>query len=155
MVELRNMLSMKALMRFLDRGFLMRMLLLVMLYSLVPFGECYLLLVLGEYLSTYLLLALVAGTALLGMLGMIRPVAGALQAVHTSIDEGYYPEEPFALLAGTLMAGVLLVTPGFVTDALGMLMFVPFVRRAVGGIITSRMRSRLKELYEYIKLYER
>lgn len=149
------MLSMKALMRFLDRGFLLRALYLVMLYSLVPFGECVLLLIVEDYVGGYIILAIVAATAILGLLLVIRPLTHTLEAVHASIDDGAYPAEPFALLAGTLVSAVLLLTPGLVTDVLGLICLIRFVRRAVGRGITHRMSDRLNELYEYIKLYER
>ncbi len=149
------MLSMKALMRFLDRGFVFRALLVVMLYSLIPFGECFLLVMLTRYLDRYLLLAGVAATALVGILVSARPITRALETLHKSIDEGRYPAEPFAVLAGTLVAATLLVTPGFITDAFGFILLTPFLRRFLGRLITAPMRPRLTELYEYIKLYER
>ena len=149
-----QMLSIKALMRFLDRGFILRALMVLMLYSLVPFGECLLILAIAEYIDVYLLFAVVAATSLLGLLLSLRPITKVLATLHESIGEGYYPEEPFAMLAGTLLAAVLVLTPGFVTDALGLLLFVPFIRRMAGRLITRPMRNRLKELYEYIKVYE-
>lgn len=142
-------------MRFLDRGFLLRFLLLVLLYSLVPFGECFLLLTLNEHMNTYLMLSLVAGISLVGLLLVIRPLTRTVRSLQESIDDGRYPAGPFAMLAGTLVAGVLLVTPGFAGDLIGFVLLIPFFRRLVGRIITGRMHDRLKELYEYIKLYER
>ena len=146
---------MKALMRLLDRGFVLRALMIVMLYSLIPFGECLLLVELSRYVDPALLLSLVAATTVLGFLLAVRPIRHVLDLVHESIDEGYYPEEPFAALAGTLVASVLLVTPGLATDVIGLVLFLPFLRRLVGKLITVPMRPKLKELYEYIKLYER
>ena len=146
------MLSMKALIRFLDRGFLLRSLLLLMLYSLVPFGESFLLLMLNAYLGIYLLLAMVASSTLLGFFLIVRPITAILAEIDKSVEAGYFPDEPFAMLAGTLVSAVLLLTPGFVTDTIGLLIFLPFLRRWVGRLITKRMDSRLKGLYEYIKL---
>jgi UPF0716 protein FxsA len=149
------MLSMKALMRFLDRSFILKLLLLVMLYSLIPFGEFFLLLFLNNYIESFILLSMVAGTTLLGLLLILRPVTTTLVSLHSSIDEGYYPDEPFAMLAGTLFTGVLLLTPGFVSDALGIIFLIPVLRRGIGRLFTKRMHDKLMELYEYIKLYER
>ena len=149
------MLSMKALIRFLDRGFIIKLLLVVMLFSLIPFGECLLILLLNNYVPTFILLSLVAGTSLVGFTFVVRPLSSALQTLHASIDDGYYPEEQFAILAGTLVAAAFLVTPGFITDALGMILLVRVFRRGAGKLVTYRMRDRLLKLYEYIKLYER
>ena len=125
-----------------------------MLYSLVPFGECFLILVIARYLDANLVFAMVAGTTLLGLVLILRPISQTLATLQQSIDEGYYPAEPFALLAGTLLASVLVLTPGFVTDVLGLLFFIPFIRKMIGRLITKPMHNRMKELYEYIKVYE-
>ena len=60
----------------------------------------------------------------------------------------------FVDLAGTIVGSLLLVTPGFASDAVGFLFFVPLFRHLVGRLVTNRMRDRLKELYEYLKLYD-
>jgi UPF0716 protein FxsA len=38
-----------------------------------------------------------------------------------------------------LVAGILLLTPGFVTDAIGFLLFVPLVRSAIWRFVASRI----------------
>jgi len=149
------MLTMKALMQFLDRGFVIRALFVTMLLSLILIGEYFLVLSLKTYFPSNLILSGVSATALIGVLIAVRPLTRALDSVQTSIDAGYYPEEPFARFAGTLVAAFLLVTPGLATDAIGLMLFVPILRRLVGSLITRRMHQRLNELYEYLKLYER
>jgi UPF0716 protein FxsA len=46
------------------------------------------------------------------------------------------------LVHGAMMvvAGVLLLTPGFITDTLGLLLFIPKVREAVFGFLAARIR---------------
>ena len=148
------MLSMKLLIRFLDRGFLIKLLLTLMLYSLVPIGEFFLLLIVRDYIGPYLTVAAVTATALFGLAFASRSLSSVLREVHRSIDAGYYPEESLRDLAGVLIAALLVLTPGFVTDFLGFVFFVPFLRRFVGRIAIRPMRARLKELYEYVKLYD-
>ncbi len=148
------MLSMKSLIRFLDRGFIMKVLLVIMLYSLVPFGEFFLLLAIREYIGAYITMAAVAATALVALLYVRGRLTRILGDIHAGIREGEYPEESFDHLAGLLISAVLLLTPGFVSDFVGLVLFVPIPRRLSGRLITSRMRGRLKELYEYIKLYD-
>ena len=142
-------------MRFLDRGFIIRALLVTMLYSLVLLGEYFLLLYLRDYFETFLIIAAVTSTSLLGLLTSLGPVRRALDAVHESINAGYYPQEPFAMLAGTMFSSLLLVTPGFATDLVGALLLIPVLRRLVGRALTRGLQTRLKELYEYLKLCER
>ncbi len=76
-------------------------------------------------LATIILTAM-AGTALLRQQGM-----ATLQRVHESLQANRYPmAEVFDGLC-LLVAGALLLTPGFVTDAAGLLLFVPAVRVAL------------------------
>lgn len=148
------MLTMKALIRFLDRGFILKVLLLIMLYSLLPIGEIVLLLYLRDYLGNYLLVALVASTGLLGLTFAYQQLRGCILAIRRSTDSGVFPRGQFMHLAGAFVGAVLLLTPGFVTDVVGLLLFFPLFRTSVGRAITRRMEERLKELYEYLKLYE-
>ena len=148
------MLSMKSLIRFLDRGFIMKVLLVIMLYSLVPFGEFFLLLFVREYIGAHITMAAVAGTALIALVLARARLTKILGEIHGGIKAGEYPEESFDHLAGLIIAAILLLTPGFVSDLIGLLLFIPLLRKLAGRLITSRMRGRLKELYEYIKLYD-
>ena len=148
------MLSMKILMRFVDRGFVFKTLYLILLVSAVPIGEIALLLYLESFVGTYLLLALVAATGLIGILVAFRQIRSILAAIRKRTDSGEYPEEEFVDLAGALLGSVLLVTPGFVSDVFGLLLILPFLRRLAGRLVTVRMRDRLKEVYEYLKLYD-
>ena len=76
-------------------------------------------------LATIILTAM-AGTALLRQQGL-----ATLQRVHESLEANRFPmAEVFDGLC-LLVAGALLLTPGFVTDAAGLLLFVPAVRMAL------------------------
>ena len=76
-------------------------------------------------LATIILTAM-AGTALLRQQGL-----ATLQRVHESLEANRFPmAEVFDGLC-LLVAGALLLTPGFVTDAAGLLLFVPAVRVAL------------------------
>ncbi len=76
-------------------------------------------------LATVILTAM-AGTALLRQQGL-----ATLQRVRESLEANGFPmAEVFDGLC-LLVAGALLLTPGFVTDAAGLLLFVPAVRVAL------------------------
>jgi UPF0716 protein FxsA len=146
------MLSIKSLTHLIDRGFLVKLLYLALLFSLVPVGEIALLLYLKSYLGIYMLLAIVLITGLVGMLIAWRQIARALHAIRRQVAAGEYPRDGFASLAGSLFAALLLIIPGFITDGLGVLLIFGVLRRGVGRIVASKHEERLKELYEYMKL---
>ncbi|UUP17585.1 FxsA family protein [Nitratireductor thuwali] len=69
------------------------------------------------------LLTAVAGTILLRIQGF-----GLLARVRHTLDEGRMPGRDLVHGVMIMIAGVLLLTPGFVTDTLGFLLFVPAIR---------------------------
>ena len=142
------------LIRFLDRDFVVRALFLVLLYSLVPLSEIILILFVGDLIGRYLTLALAASTGLVGVLIAARQLRSLIAAARAKIRGGVYPGAELVDAAGILVGSILLMTPGFVTDAMGLLMFLPAVRKKVGGMITRRLQRRLVEVYEYLRLYD-
>jgi UPF0716 protein FxsA len=140
--------------RFFDRDFIVRVLFFVLLYSLLPLAEIVLILFVGDLIGKYLTLAVTASTGLLGVLIAARQLRGLLAAARLRIHSGEYPGPEFVEIAGILVGSILLMTPGFITDTLGLVMFVPAVRRAVGAMITRRLQRRLTEVYEYLRLYD-
>jgi len=141
-------------MRFLDSGFILKLLYLILLLSLIPIADMYMLLQLSEMVPKNALMAVVTATGMLGFLLTFLVIRGVLDTMHNRIKHGYYPGVEFFELAGLLVAGVLLITPGFVGDVLGLFLLMPGLRRAIGRWVAGSMEDRFKELYEYLKLYE-
>jgi UPF0716 protein FxsA len=82
------------------------------------------------------ILTAIAGTTLMRMQGM-----QTLQRLQTSLVEGRNPADPMAQGAMILVAGVLLLTPGFFTDAVGLSLLMPPVRTALIRWAASRMTA--------------
>lgn len=148
------MFSIGFLMKLFQKDFILKLLLLALLYSLVPLSETFLILRLGGIFGNYIVLAIAATTGILGVLIAFSEVNQIIKAIKYKLKEGIYPGKEFISLAGVLTGGLLLLTPGFITDFLGLLLFMPVLRNKVGKIITSRMEKNLKDIYEYLKLYE-
>ena len=148
------MTGIRVLLRLFERDFLTKVLFLFLLYSLLPLGEIFLLLFIGDILGRYFTLTVAASTGLVGVMVALSQLRTVMDSLRRKIRDGVYPGEEFMAMAGILVGGVLLLTPGFITDSLGFLLFLPFLRRFVGRIVTRRMESQLKEVYEYLKLYE-
>lgn len=148
------MVGLRLFLRFFERDFITKLILLFLLYSLLPIAEIFLILYLGGQLGNYLTLALAASTGLIGVLISLARLQETNRRLRDKIHDGEYPGAEFVELAGVLVSGVLLLTPGFFTDVLGLLLLMPPFRGAVGQAITRRADSHLKEVYEYLRLYE-
>ena len=148
------MTGIRVLMKLLEKDFIAKLLLLILLYSLLPLSEILLLLYLGGRVGNYMTLACAASTGLFGVLIAASQFRTVLNTLKEKIKQGTYPGKEFISIAGILAGGILLLTPGFITDLFGFFLFVPLFRNLIGRVITKRMERQLKEVYEYLKLYE-
>lgn len=148
------MLDTRTLIRFFDTGFILKLLISVMLISVLPIVEVYLYIFLSCRISTYLIIAALTGSSLAGLIISYGLIKSRLKIIKASINEGEYPEKDFYKLTGLFLASMLLITPGFIGDLLGISILFPGISRKIGCILTRPMEDKVKELYEYIKLYE-
>lgn len=116
---------------------------LFVLFIAVPLIEIALFIKVGGFLGLWPTLAIVITTAFLGMLLMRMQGLMALNNVRSSFNELRDPTESLAHGAMILVAGALLLTPGFFTDAMGFLLLIPPIRSGVFRYIKARMSVRM------------
>ncbi|HET6485370.1 MAG TPA: FxsA family protein, partial [Spirochaetia bacterium] len=75
-----------------------------------------------------------------------------LDRLKARIRESAYPGKEFVDLVGILIGSLLLLTPGFVTDVVGYLLLLPFLRDRLAKVIARKLDSHFREVYEYLKL---
>ena len=148
------MMDVRFLLKLFDRTFMLKLFLLALLYSLVPLLDIWILFHLGDFVGKNLTLAVAAATGFFGVLLGIRSFLRTLDSLKEKIRQGQHPAEEFLHLIGILLGGLFLLTPGFFTDFLGVLLLIPAIRNALGRWIVRKARINLKEVYEYLKLYE-
>lgn len=102
---------------------------LLAVFIAVPVIEIALFIKIGGWLTLWPTLAIVVGTALLGTSLVKRQGRQVLSELRRSINDVRDPSEPLAHGAMILVAGVLLLTPGFLTDVIGLLLLIPWVRK--------------------------
>lgn len=116
---------------------------LLLILLAVPLIEIALFVTVGGAIGLGPTLLIVALTAILGAAMLRRQGAGALGALQAAMDRGEDPAGPLAEGALLLLGAVLLLTPGFFTDALGFFLLAPAGRRALigglGPLIAARM----------------
>lgn len=102
---------------------------LLLLFTLVPILELVLLIQMGRWVGLWPTLALVIGTGVLGAALTRREGLRAWRAFQTEVWEGRLPGR--AILDGLAIfaGGALLLTPGLMTDLLGLLLLVRPTRR--------------------------
>ncbi|MEO1919902.1 MAG: FxsA family protein [Paracoccaceae bacterium] len=117
---------------------------LFLIFVAVPIIEIGLFIQVGGILGLWPTLAIVITTALVGTALMRAQGLAALQKLQTNIETGGNPTDPIANGAFILVAGLLLLTPGFFTDALGMAFLIPPVRQSLIRTVAARLKSSVK-----------
>lgn len=115
------------------------------IFLAIPLIEIALFIKIGGWLTLWPTLAIVVATAVIGTSIVRRQGLHALAQLNRSMAEMSDPTAPLAHGAMILLAGALLVTPGFFTDALGFLLLVPAVRRFVIRRAATRVRAAAAE----------
>ncbi|HEX5021322.1 MAG TPA: FxsA family protein [Candidatus Binatia bacterium] len=119
---------------------------LLLLFTIVPLVELYLLIKIGSHIGGLNTILLVVVTALLGAFLARLQGLRTLQQIQLSLSQGRIPAEE--LIDGVLIlaGGILLVTPGVLTDLFALVLLFPstrthfkrWLRRRFDHMVTSR-----------------
>ena len=104
---------------------------LFLLFVALPIAEIALFVVIGGKIGVLCTVGLVVLAAVTGLAVIRAQGLNALQRLQQSVERGGDPVGPIADGALKVVAGLLLIAPGFLTDAFGLLLLLPPVRRAL------------------------
>ena len=98
--------------------------------------------IVGKYigvLATLLLIILfmILGFALLKIQGITL-----LTKVRSELSAGHIPDRELAHGALMMLAAILLIIPGFVSDIIGLLLFIPFIRDVIWRFFSNKIEVR-------------
>jgi len=108
---------------------------LFLAFVVVPIVEIGLFLQVGSYIGVPATLGLIILTAIAGTMLVRSQGLDVLRKVQNSANRGEMPVAALAQGLFVLIAGVLLLTPGFATDALGFALLIPPVREMLAAKI--------------------
>jgi len=101
---------------------------LFLAFTIIPFLEIYLLIKIGSYLGAFNTLMIIILTGLLGTLLARSQGLQTMLRVRESLIRGAMPAEEMLDALLIFLAGMLLLTPGFLTDIAGLMMLIPRTR---------------------------
>jgi UPF0716 protein FxsA len=116
------------------------------LFIVVPLIEIGLFIAVGQQLGLWTTLLIVVITAFVGAALVSRQGRGVIREVQDAVRQGVFPGRELAHGAMILVSGALLITPGFLTDAVGFLLLVPSVREMLRRWGARRMQGRVQVL---------
>ncbi|WP_433338593.1 FxsA family protein [Spirillospora sp. CA-294931] len=117
---------------------------LVLAFLLTPVLEIYVIIQVGQVIGGWPTVALLLAESLIGGWIVRREGRRAWRALTATFQRGDVPDRELADGALILVGGVLLLTPGFVTDVFGFLFVLPFTRPLVRRLLTRYAARRVR-----------
>ena len=112
-------------------------------FIVVPLVEIYVLIQIGQVIGPWPTILLLILDSLFGTWLIRREGARAWMALRVALESGRMPARELADGALILVGGTLMLTPGFVTDAFGILLILPFTRPMARRLLTQVVSRRL------------
>jgi UPF0716 protein FxsA len=116
---------------------------LFVLFIAVPLLEIYVLIQVGQVIGPWWTILLLVLDSILGTWLIKREGSRAWRALRQALETGRMPGKELADGALILIGGTLMLSPGFVTDAFGILLILPLTRPAARRLLSVVIGRRL------------
>lgn len=116
---------------------------LFLLFAIMPIIEIALLVKVGGIIGGWNTIAIVIITAFIGAYFVKREGLHTLQKAQMKMQQGEMPGQEMVDGIMLAVAGVLMVTPGFITDIFGILLVLPVTRHIIGAFAKKHMKMRV------------
>ena len=112
---------------------------LILLFTIIPALELYLLISVGSIVGAPITILIIIITGVLGAFLAKKQGLLTMQKAKQEFQMGRAPAEE--LLHGILIifAGIVLITPGFITDAIGFLLLIPISRKMMFSFLKTKL----------------
>ncbi len=120
---------------------------LFLLFALIPVVELSLLIEIGSRIGTFNTIIIVIVTAIVGAYMVRLEGLHIIYRMRNNLQEGIFPAEELIDGIMILIAGALLLTPGFFTDVVGILMVVPISRNWIKRIFRWYLEKHVSSLH--------
>src|SRR3954465_10955802 len=112
-------------------------------FILVPLVEIYVIIQVGQAIGAWWTILLLILDSIFGSWLIVHEGRRAWQALNMALSSGKMPARELADGALILVGGTLMLSPGFVTDAFGILLILPFTRPVARRLLTQVVSKRL------------
>lgn len=116
---------------------------LVIAFIIVPIIEIYLIVQVGAALGGWETLGLLVLDSIVGAWLVRREGFSILARVQAALGRGELPTDELIDGLLVLLAGALMLTPGFLTDGLGFVLLLPPTRAVVRTVLKTRFAGRV------------
>jgi UPF0716 protein FxsA len=117
---------------------------LALLFLVVPFLELFVIIQVGRSIGPLNTIGLLVLVSVVGAWLVKREGLGVLRRAQRQMERGRVPGNELVDGVLILFAGALLLTPGFLSDCVGILLLFPPVRFALRGFARRRLAHRVQ-----------
>jgi UPF0716 protein FxsA len=121
----------------------MPLLALVALFILVPIAELYVILKVGDAIGAVWTVLILAADSVLGSLLLRSQGRAVWRRFNEALAAGRMPHREVIDGVLVIFGGALLITPGFLTDVVGLLLLVPPTRAVIRRVVVARLGQRV------------
>jgi UPF0716 protein FxsA len=116
---------------------------LVLLFIVVPIAELAVVIQVGQEIGVWWTVAILVADSILGSILMRAQGRAAWRRFNETMSAGRVPAKEVLDGGLVMFGGLLLLTPGFITDLLGLLLLVPPTRALVRRTLARRLQQRM------------
>src|SRR3954471_4769078 len=116
---------------------------LVLLFIAVPLAELAVIIQVGQAIGVWWTIALLLADSIVGSWLMRHQGRSAWRRFNEALQAGRVPTREVLDGALVIFGGALLLTPGFITDILGLVLLVPPTRALVCAVLVRRLAHRM------------
>jgi len=117
---------------------------LLLLFIFVPLVELALLVYIGTLIGPWYTILIVVVTGIVGAVLAKRQGTAIVNRIRSSLEQGIMPSDELIAGALVLIGGLVLLTPGVITDICGFALLIPRTRRAVAGWLRRAIQRRIE-----------
>jgi UPF0716 protein FxsA len=121
----------------------MRLFALIALFIIVPLAELYVILKVGDAIGAPLTILLLAADSVLGSLLLRSQGRAVWKRFNETLAQGRMPQREIQDGVAVIFGGAFLITPGFLTDIIGLLLLVPPTRAVILRVAARRIAKRM------------
>lgn len=117
---------------------------LLLIFIAVPLIEILLLIEIGSRIGAFNTILIIVVTGILGASMMRQQGFTIIRNIQRDLSQGHMPTGELINGALVLVGGILLLTPGFFTDAVGFILLVPATRALIRKKIQLLIRRKIE-----------
>jgi UPF0716 protein FxsA len=117
---------------------------LLLVFTIIPLIELFVLIEIGSRIGSGPTILLLLLTGIFGALLASRQGLSVLQRARHDLGKGHIPANPLIDGIMVLVGGVLLLTPGFLTDIFGFMLLIPLTRLPLKGLLLRLLRRMIE-----------